>query len=244
MRKKRKSKPVKNKKTLWKRIQHFFLFLLLTAVVGSIALVCLLRLIPVPTSAFMLHQHIVDFQKDKGFIKIKHQWVDYENISPLASAAVIAAEDQRFYQHSGFDFNAIVTALEDHLDGDKLRGASTISQQVAKNLFLSPSRSFWRKGAEVWFTVLIELLWDKQRIIEVYLNIAELGHHIFGIEAASRHFFGISAKHLSARQAALLAATLPNPKRLRANRPTEYLLKRQSWILQQMPSINPVIQSI
>jgi monofunctional biosynthetic peptidoglycan transglycosylase len=117
------------------------------------------------------------------------------------------------------------------------RGASTISLQVAKNLFLSPARSFWRKGAEVWFTLLLELLWNKQRILEVYLNIAELGDHIFGIEAASRHFFGISAKKLSAKQAALLATTLPNPKKFRTNRPTSYLRKRQAWILSQMQNM-------
>ncbi len=237
MKKKNRKSKSSSKNTLWKKTKLFILYLFGFFIVGSVTLVCLFRYIPPPTSAFMLHQHIKDFQDDKGYTNIKYQWVNYEKISVFASAAVIAAEDQRFHQHSGFDLDAIIAAVEDHLDGDKLRGASTISQQVAKNLFLSPARSFWRKGAEVWFTLLLELLWNKQRILEVYLNIAELGDHIFGIEAASRHFFGISAKKLSANQAALLATTLPNPKKFRTNRPTSYLRKRQAWILSQMQNM-------
>lgn len=237
MKKKKSKTKSSSKNTLWKKIQRLFLYVFVFVVVASVALVCLFRYIPPPTSAFMLHQHITDFQNDKGFINIKYQWVDYEKISVFASAAVIAAEDQRFHQHAGFDLDAILSAVEDHLAGDKLRGASTISQQVAKNLFLSPTRSFWRKGAEVWFTFLLELFWNKQRILEVYLNIAELGDHIFGIEAASRYFFGISAKNLSAKQAALMATTLPNPKKFRTNRPTNYLRKRQTWILGQMQNM-------
>lgn len=118
--------------------------------------------------------------------------------------------------------------------GGKLRGASTISQQVAKNLFLNPSRSFIRKGLEIWFTLLIEIFWSKERILEIYLNIAEFGDHLFGIEAASRRYFGISARQLNAEQAALLAATLPNPLLLKAAQPSAYLQKRQNWILRQM----------
>ena len=120
------------------------------------------------------------------------------------------------------------------MDGGKLRGASTISQQVAKNLFLPPARSFIRKGVEVWFTFLIETLWSKKRILEMYLNIAEFGDHIYGIEAASRHFFGVPAKNISRPQAALLAATLPNPIILKAARPSAYLIRRQQWVLRQM----------
>lgn len=235
---KRKSKSKKNKKTLWKIIKHFLLYFFLFVVFSSITLVCLLRYIPPPTSAFMLHQHIEDFKNNKDFTNIKYQWINHEQISIFAFTAAIAAEDQRFYQHSGFDLNAILSALEEHIDGNKLRGASTISQQVAKNLFLSPARNFWRKGIEVWFTLLIEVFWNKQRILEVYLNIAELGDHIFGIEAASRFYFGISAKHLSAKQAALIAATLPNPKKFRTDMPSTYLRKRQTWILQQMKNVD------
>jgi monofunctional biosynthetic peptidoglycan transglycosylase len=121
--------------------------------------------------------------------------------------------------------------------GGKLRGASTISQQVAKNLFLTPSKNFLRKGLEVWFTLVLELLWDKERILEVYMNVVEFGDHIFGIEAASQHYFGIPAKKLSRSQAALLAATLPNPIMLKATKPSGYLLKRQQWILGQMQNL-------
>ena len=185
----------------------------------------------------MIHRHIEDFRKDKGFVSIRYQWVSQEKISPNAIAAVIAAEDQRFFQHSGFDIDSIYSAIDTWLDGGRLRGASTISQQVAKNLFLSPARSFWRKGFEAWFTVLIENFWSKERILEVYLNIAEFGDHLFGIEAASRHYFGVSAKQLSARQAALLAATLPSPLRYRADRPSAYMRKRQSWIMGQMKNL-------
>jgi monofunctional biosynthetic peptidoglycan transglycosylase len=122
------------------------------------------------------------------------------------------------------------------MDGEKLRGASTISQQVAKNLFLAPSKNFVRKALEVWFTLCVEIFWSKQRILEVYLNIAEFGDHLFGIEAASQRYFGIHAKQLSRSQAALLAATLPNPIRLKAAKPSNYVLKRRNWILRQMPN--------
>jgi monofunctional biosynthetic peptidoglycan transglycosylase len=184
---------------------------------------------------FMLHRHVEDLP---DFKFIDYNWVDAKNISPHAFTAVIASEDQRFMQHFGFDFNAISDSIEDYMDGEKLRGASTISQQVAKNLFLTPSKNFIRKGFEVWFTVLIEVCWSKQRIIEVYLNIAEFGDHLFGIEAASQRYFGIPAKQLSRSQAALLAATLPNPIRLKAAKPSNYVLKRRNWILRQMPNVN------
>lgn len=150
------------------------------------------------------------------------------------AAAVIASEDQLFFEHHGFDLASIQSSIDDYQDGGRLRGASTISQQVAKNLFLTPSKSFIRKGIEAWFTLLIEFFWSKQRILEVYLNIAELGDHIFGVEAASRYYFGISARQLSRTQSALLAGTLPNPILLKASHPSAYLLGRQRWILRQM----------
>ncbi len=237
MNKSRKSTRQKRQNNLAKKIKRFIFFLALFAILGSLSLVFLFRYIPPPTSAFMLYQHFTDFKNDKGLVRIRYQWAAKENISPYIFAAVIASEDQRFYQHSGFDFNAIASALEERLNGRRLRGASTISQQVAKNLFLSPSRSLWRKGAEVWFTLLIELLWDKQRILEVYVNIAEFGDHLFGIESASRHFFDTPAKRLSAPRAALLAATLPNPKKFRTDHPSKYVLKKQQWILQQMKNL-------
>ncbi|WP_232529289.1 monofunctional biosynthetic peptidoglycan transglycosylase [Methylomonas koyamae] len=204
---------------------------------GSLLLVAALRVLPAPTSAFMLHQHIDDWVEGKGYRPISQRWVSRERISAHAFHAVVASEDQLFYQHNGFDVDAIGKAFNQYLRGGKLRGASTISQQVAKNLFLSPAKNFVRKAFEIWFTVLLEALWDKQRILEVYLNIAEFGDHLFGIEAASRHYFGIPARQLSAAQAALLAATLPNPILLKADQPSAYVLKRQSWILGQMRAL-------
>jgi monofunctional biosynthetic peptidoglycan transglycosylase len=221
------------KKTLRKAVFYF----LLTFVVSSVGLCILLRWVPAPTSAFMLYRHFEDLVDKGSFKSIEYTWVGANKISSNASSAVIASEDQRFFQHSGFDLHSIQSSIDVYMDGGKLRGASTISQQVAKNLFLTPSKSFIRKGLEVWFTVLIELLWSKERILTVYLNIAEFGDHIFGIEAASRHYFGISAKQISRSQAALLAGTLPNPIVLRAAYPSNYLLKRQYWILRQMRNI-------
>jgi monofunctional biosynthetic peptidoglycan transglycosylase len=183
----------------------------------------------------MLHRHVEDFPSFKW---IDYTWVSAEKISPHAFTAVIASEDQRFMQHFGFDLHAISESIEDYINGEPLRGASTISQQVAKNLFLTPSKNFIRKGLEVWFTGLLEVFWSKQRIIEVYLNIAEFGDHLFGIEAASQHYFGIPAKQLSRSQAALLAATLPNPILLKTAKPSNYVLKRRNWILRQMPNVS------
>jgi monofunctional biosynthetic peptidoglycan transglycosylase len=198
-------------------------------------MVVLLRFLPVPTTAFMVHRHYEDLIDDFSFQPIQYQWVSAKKISPNASAAVIASEDQQFYQHFGFDLQSIRSAISAYIDGGRrLRGASTISQQVAKNLFLTPSKSFIRKGLEFWFTLLIEILWSKERILAVYLNIAEFGDHLFGIEAASQHYFGIPAKNISRPQAAMLAATLPNPLRLKAARPSNYVIRRQNWILRQM----------
>ena len=208
-------------------------------VASSLTLVLILRFIPVPTSAFMLYRHYQDLVVDQSFKGIDYHWVSSKNISPNASSAVIASEDQLFYQHFGFDLNAIKIAINAYFNGgQRLRGASTISQQVAKNLFLTPAKSFIRKGLEVWFTLLIELLWSKERILSIYLNIAEFGDHLFGIEAASRYYFGTSAKNITRSQAALLAATLPNPLQLKADHPSSYVLRRQNWILRQMQNQN------
>ncbi len=210
------------------------LYFLLTFLTSSVGLCVLLRWAPTPTSAFMVFRHFEDLTDNGSFKAIKYSWVGVKKISAYASSAVIAAEDQRFFQHSGFDLHSIQSSIDVYMDGGRLRGASTISQQVAKNLFLTPSKSFVRKGLEAWFTLLIELLWSKERILEVYLNIAEFGDHIFGIEAASQYYFGVHANQINRSQAALLAATLPNPTLLRAAQPSNYLLKRQQWILRQM----------
>ncbi|QPK62293.1 monofunctional biosynthetic peptidoglycan transglycosylase [Methylomonas sp. LL1] len=222
-----------------KRLLRGLAYFVIALLLSSIVLTAILRFLPAPTSAFMLHQHIDDLVAGKSYRPIQQHWVSNAQISKYAFAAVIASEDQRFYQHYGFDLDAIYKAYKHNLRGGKLRGASTISQQVAKNLFLSPARNFGRKILEIWFTLLIETLWDKSRILEMYLNIAEFGDHLYGIEAASRHYFGISAKRLSASQAALLAATLPNPAALKADKPTAYLGRRQSWVLRQMRNLEP-----
>lgn len=220
------------------KLRNLAISVLLTLVATSIVICGLLRWIPPPTSAFMMYRHYEDLTQSYNFKTIDYRWVNTKRISPHAFKAVIASEDQRFFQHSGFDLDAIAASIDDYMDGAKLRGASTISQQVAKNLFLTPAKSFIRKGVEVWFTFLIEVLWSKERILEVYLNIAEFGDHLFGIEAASQKYFGISAKQLSRPQAAILAATLPNPILLQIKQPTRYLFKRQSWILRQMNNVD------
>ena len=183
----------------------------------------------------MLYRHYEDLIIEHTYESIDYQWISPGRISPNAAAAVIASEDQLFYEHFGFDLNAIKSAANAYLNGNrKLRGASTITQQVAKNLFLTPAKSFFRKGLEAWFTLLIEMFWSKERIMGVYLNIAEFGDHLFGVEAASQHYFNTSAKNITRSQAALLAATLPNPLKLKADNPSSYVMSRQSWILRQM----------
>ena len=198
---------------------------LLSTAMLSVVVVLALRWLPVPTTAFM----ILDTEPGPP-----HDWVPWREISAHAAVAVIAAEDQNFPLHDGFDFAAIDKAIKDASRGRRQRGASTISQQVAKNLFLWPGHSWFRKGLEVWFTLWIEALWPKQRILEVYLNSAEFGRGVWGVEAASRHFFGKPAARISRQEAALLAAVLPNPKRLRAGNPSAYVRRRQDWILGQM----------
>ena len=164
-------------------------------------------------------------------------WVDYERISPLMRVAVVASEDQRFPEHWGFDGAAIRQAVLDRIDGKPLRGASTITQQVARNLFLWQGRSFVRKGLEAWYTMWLELIWPKRRILEVYLNIAETGPATFGVGAAARRYFDVPAHALSAQQAALIAAVLPNPIVYRVDAPSERVLARRDWILGQMQNL-------
>jgi monofunctional biosynthetic peptidoglycan transglycosylase len=211
----------------------------LRRLVGRLALACLLwlalslglvlvfRVVDPPATTVMLLQ--------PGAVgDLDYTWVDRDVIAWNAARAVMASEDQRFLQHHGIDFVSIDKALAEYRDGDGLRGASTITQQVAKNLFLWQGRSFVRKGLEAYFAVLLEMCWTKERILEVYLNIAELGPNLFGVEAAAREYFGSSAASLSTEQAALLAAVLPNPQRFRADRPSDYVRERQGEIVAQM----------
>ena len=196
-----------------------------------------LRWVPPPTTAFMVrsaHAHAA------GWAGADYRWTAWEDIAPHAALAVIASEDQRFPRHRGFDVDAIRSAFEEARRGERLRGASTISQQTAKNLFLWPGRSWVRKGLEAWLTVLVELCWSKQRILEVYLNVAEFGDGLFGITAASERFFGKRPADLDPGEAARLAAVLPNPKWLRADDPSPYVRAREAWIREQMDVLGGV----
>jgi len=202
----------------------------------SLLLVLALRWIPLPTTAVMMERRIDAWWNGRAY-RIDYRWTPWNRISPSAALAVIAAEDQNFATHHGFDFDAIQRALDAHDQGRRLRGASTLSQQVAKNVFLWSGRSFIRKGFEAYFTVLVELAWSKRRILEVYLNVVELGDGVFGVEAAGRRYFSKPAAVLSSEEAALLAAVLPNPIRLKAGRPSEYVRERQAWIMHQMEQL-------
>lgn len=214
------------------------LWVLLVWVAVSVLPVLALRWLPPPTSAFML-QYWIGGHADSGrsLTPPRYQWTDWENIAPSMRLAVVAAEDQKFPDHHGFDLDSMHDAVRDYIRGDDLRGASTISQQVAKNLFLWPGRTFWRKGLEAWFTLLIELCWSKQRILEVYLNIAEFGPGVYGVEAASLTFFDKTAAMLEPPEAALLATVLPNPRVFDATRPSNYMLERRNWVLRQMQQL-------
>lgn len=208
------------------------IFLLATAVP-----VALLRWLPPPVSMFMILARMEAFWNGERDFQLHYRWADWAEISPQAKIAVVAAEDQRFAEHLGFDFRAIQEAYEHNLSGKRVHGASTISQQTAKNLFLFPGRSYIRKGLEAWFTALIELAWPKERILEVYLNIAQFGKGIYGVAEASRIFFGKPPARIDGREAALLAAVLPNPVLLRVDRPTPYVQRRRLWIHRQMQQI-------
>jgi monofunctional biosynthetic peptidoglycan transglycosylase len=212
----------------WRRwLQRGVLVFLLISVLPVI----LLRWIPPPTSAVMLARTLREgrFQD--------YQWVPLERIAPDAALAVVAAEDQKFPEHWGFDLAAIRNAAERNARGARLRGASTLTQQVARNLFLWQGRSYLRKGLEAWMTLLLEIAWPKHRILEVYLNIAEMGERTFGVQAASRRYFARPAAAISAGQAALLAAVLPNPRRYRVDNPSVFVLERRDRILRQMSQL-------
>jgi monofunctional glycosyltransferase len=215
-----------------KVIVGFFLF--------SIFLVLLLKWLNPLTSSIMIQRQIEAVVTLKEKQMIAYEWFSYDDISKEMALAVVAAEDQNFPFHFGFDFEQIEKALDQHNRGRRLRGASTITQQVAKNLFLWEGRSFIRKGFEAYFTLLIELLWSKERILEVYLNIVELGDMVFGVGAASQIYFKKFPSKLTRSQAALLTATIPNPKRFSVRRPSGYILRRQNWIVGQMSSLGGI----
>ncbi|MEQ5837231.1 monofunctional biosynthetic peptidoglycan transglycosylase [Marinobacter sp. NFXS9] len=213
----------------WKRAARWLLYTVCGLMLFMLVVIGVLRFVNPPTTAFMIADHIAHPERRQV-----QNWVPIQKMSPWMPLAVMASEDQRFLQHWGLDLNAIATAVEDYQQGDSLRGASTISQQTAKNLFLWNGRQLIRKGLEAGLTLAMEALWNKQRIMEVYLNVAEFGDGVYGVEAASLRFYGIHASQLSASQAARLAAVLPNPKALSAARPSAYVWQRVDWIMRQM----------
>ncbi|WP_241898822.1 MULTISPECIES: monofunctional biosynthetic peptidoglycan transglycosylase [unclassified Erwinia] len=215
------------------RLKRFFITGVLTILAAWAAGIILFAFLPVPFSAVMAERQVGAWMRgDFGYVA-HSDWVGRDEISSWMKLAVIAAEDQKFPVHWGFDVAAIQSVLDDAHDG-QMRGASTLSQQTAKNLFLWDGHSWIRKGLEAGLTVGIETVWSKRRILTVYLNVAEFGKGIFGVEAASRHYFHKPASRLTPAEAALLAAVLPSPLRFRADAPSAYLRQRQLWIMRQM----------
>ncbi len=205
---------------------------------GSLALTAVvvgaLRFLDPPITSIMLQRELAARRRGDHAYALQQQWVPLSQLPSYVGLAVVSAEDQRFFRHAGFDTAEIERALANHLDGEPLRGASTLSQQAAKNLFLWEGRSFVRKLLEAYFTVWVELLWPKRRILEVYLNIAEFGRGVFGVGAAARYHFDCDARQLNIEQAALLAAILPSPLKRSARNPSARVLRKQRWVLDQM----------
>lgn len=215
-------------KLIFKILLGLFLF--------SILIVVIYKWVPVPFTPLMAIRYFENPEEP-----IKHDWEPIEDISRHLQLAVIASEDQNFANHSGFDFKAIEKAMADNRSGRKIRGASTISQQTAKNVFLWPGRTWLRKGVEAYFTFLIETIWSKQRILEVYLNSIEMGIGVYGAQAASIHWFNKDASKLNQYEAAAIAAVLPNPREYRANPASSFIQRRKTWIVRQMQNYGKFI---
>ena len=213
-----------------KRIYKFLLKLVAWFIALSIIWVIAYKYLPVPYTSLMTVRY---FEGDKEYTT-KHQWKPINEISKEFQLAVICSEDQYFLTHNGFDVKALKEAYIENQEGKRIRGGSTISQQTAKNAFLWQGRSWLRKGLEVWFTFLIETLWSKERILEVYLNSIEMGNGVFGAEAAAKFWYNVSAKNLSRSQAATIAAILPNPRKYKANPASNFINSRKNWIQRQM----------
>lgn len=216
-----------------KKIWYFILKLIIAFIVISFLSVIVFRWVPVPVTPLMLVR-CIEQKVDGKPMKLSKDWVSLEEINNNIQLAVVCSEDQNFLEHHGFDFEAIQKAMDFNDNHKRKRGASTISQQTAKNVFLWPGRSWMRKGFEVYFTFLIELCWDKERIMEVYLNVIEMGNGVYGAEATAKTFFHKPATNLTNGQAALIAAVLPNPRKFSIARPSGFIVSRQQWVLQQM----------
>jgi len=225
----------------WKFAKKLLRGIVVAFFASTILSVVALRFIPVfftPLMFIRCYQQVAEGRE----LKLSHHWVPLERISPSMPLAVMASEDARFLTHHGFDFKAIEGAAKRNMQHPEKRklGASTISQQTAKNVFLWPGRSWIRKGFEMYFTGLIELLWNKQRIMEVYLNSIEMGEGIYGVEAVAQEHFHTAASELSPEQCALIAVTLPNPRRFSSKNPSDYILKRQKRIIHEMKFVKPL----
>ena len=222
-------------KALWwtKRIVLFFL-------IASLLSVIIFRFVPIPFTPLMVVRAAEQLIEGKDII-LKKDWKSLEEISPHLPLAVMASEDQLFLEHFGFDFKSMQKAFENNSKKSKrIKGASTISQQVAKNVFLWQGRSYFRKALEAYFTLLIEIFWSKERIMEVYLNVAEMGNGIYGAEACTRKYFFKSAQSLTRPQSALIAAVLPNPRRWNPAKPTGYINQRKNWIVRNMNNLGAI----
>ncbi len=217
---------------IWKSVLWFFIL--------SIGLTILYRFIPVPITPLMVIRLMEQATDEKKETRLHKDWVPMSEISKNAPQAVYASEDQKFLDHNGFDMEAMEKAWEGNKKGKRIKGASTITQQTVKNVFLWPARSYVRKVLEAYFTVLVELIWPKERIMEVYLNVIEMGEGIYGIEAAAQAYYNKPAAKLNRSQSAMIAAVLPNPRRWTPAKPTSYIVGRQGWILRQMNNLTPL----
>jgi monofunctional biosynthetic peptidoglycan transglycosylase len=230
---------MKKKRSLFSRLLKWLRNIILFFLISTIVVVVAYRFIPVYLTPLMVIRNVEQLINGEK-LSLKKRWIPIENISPAMVNAVIAAEDNNFMLHSGFDFDAIKKAREKNKKGGRLYGASTITQQTAKNVFLWPDRSWFRKGLEVYFTALIEIFWSKERIIEIYLNVIETGNGIYGVERASEIYFDKPASRLTQSQAALIAVSLPNPRKFNPGNPSAYMYKRQNQILRLMNAIGPI----
>lgn len=226
-------RPRRARRRLRRTLLRAFLIVLLLPT----AFLLVYRFLPVPITPLM----VIRLAEGEG---LQRQWVSLDEVAPVLPQAVVAAEDNRFCEHAGFDWTELGGQLEALLAGERARGASTITMQTAKNLFLWPGRDFLRKALEAWLTPQIELLWPKRRIIEVYLNVAELGPGIYGAEAAARAHFGKPASALTRHEAALLAAILPNPRAWDPARPTSYLQGRARTISTRIDQLGPMLDCV
>lgn len=226
--------------SIFKRILKWIGRLIVGFFALSIFFTIIFKFVPVPITPLMVIRMWEQSQDENREVRLNKSWTSIDNISRHLPQALVAGEDQKFLTHKGFDTEAIQKAIEGNKAGKKIKGGSSISQQTAKNMFLWPGRTYLRKGLEAYFTVLIEFFWSKERIMEVYLNVIEMGDGIYGVEAASQTFFNKSAADVSKQEAALLAAIVPGPLMWNPSRPTAYNRQRQAWISRQMGNLEPV----